>query len=47
MVGRDNLKVNKLLEKLVDDEMKEVGRELLKIGPCHIHVAHNAFKVDE
>ena len=40
MVGRDNLSVNKLLEKLVDDEMKKVDRELLKIGPYVIFMWH-------
>ena len=47
MIERDNPNVNKLLEKLIDEEMRKVGEELLKIGPCHIHVAHDAFKADE
>ncbi|CAF1279750.1 unnamed protein product [Adineta ricciae] len=44
MIGRDNPNVNKTIEKLLDEELKKVGGELLKIGPCHIHVVHNAFK---
>ena len=47
MIGRDNPNVNKLLEKLINEEMKKVDGELLKIGPCHIHVIHNAFKAGE
>ncbi len=44
MIGRDNPNVNKAIEKLIDAEMEKVGGELLKIGSCHIHVIHNAFK---
>ncbi|CAF3357733.1 unnamed protein product [Rotaria sp. Silwood2] len=44
MIGRDNPNVNKAIEKLIDEEMKKVGGELLKLGSCHIHVVHNAFK---
>jgi hypothetical protein len=44
MIGRDNPNVNKAIEKLIDEEMKKVGGELLKIGSCRIHVIHNAFK---
>lgn len=44
MIGRDNPNVNKSIEKLIDTEMKKVGGELLKIGSCHIHIVHNAFK---
>jgi hypothetical protein len=47
MIGRDNPNVNKTIEKLLDEELKKVGGELLKIGPCHIHVVHNAFKSGE
>ena len=47
MIGRDNPNVNKSLERLIDEEMKKVGGELLKIGPCHIHVVHNAFKAGQ
>ncbi|CAF2101817.1 unnamed protein product [Rotaria magnacalcarata] len=44
MIGRDNPNVNKTIEKLIDEEMKKVGGELLKLGSCHIHVVHNTFK---
>jgi len=44
MIGRDNPNVNKAIEKLIDEEMKKVGGELLKLGSCNIHVVHNAFK---
>ncbi|CAF2834584.1 unnamed protein product [Rotaria sp. Silwood2] len=44
MIGRDNPNVNKTVEKLIDQELKKVGGELLKVGSCHIHVIHNAFK---
>lgn len=47
MIGRDNANVNKLLEKLINEEIKKIGGELLSIGLCHIHVAHNAFKAGE
>ncbi|CAF4465644.1 unnamed protein product, partial [Rotaria magnacalcarata] len=47
MIGRDNPNVNKTVEKLIDEEMKKVGGELLKLGSCHIHVVHNAFKSGE
>lgn len=44
MLGRDNPNVNKAIEKLIDEEMKKNGGELLKLGSCNIHVIHNAFK---
>ena len=47
MIGRDNPNVNKTIEKLIDEELKKVGDELLKLGSCHIHVVHNAFKSGE
>ncbi|CAF5160527.1 unnamed protein product [Rotaria magnacalcarata] len=47
MIGQDNPNVNKTIEKLIDGEMKKVGGELLKLGSCHIHVVHNAFKSGE
>ncbi|CAF4757580.1 unnamed protein product, partial [Rotaria sp. Silwood2] len=47
MIGRDNPNVNKTVEKLIDQALKKVGGELLKVGSCHIHVIHNAFKSGE
>ncbi|CAF1251988.1 unnamed protein product, partial [Rotaria sp. Silwood1] len=44
MIGRDNPNVNKTVEKLIDGELKKAGGELLKLGSCHIHMVHNAFK---
>ena len=48
MIGRDNPNVHKTIEKLIDEELKKVGGELLhKLGSCHICVVHNAFKSGE
>ncbi|CAF3857221.1 unnamed protein product [Rotaria sp. Silwood1] len=44
MIGRDNPNVNKTVERLIDEELKKGGGELLKLGSCNIHVVHNAFK---
>ncbi|CAF2061871.1 unnamed protein product [Rotaria magnacalcarata] len=44
MLGRDSPFVNLSLEKLIQDEMKKNGGDLLKIGGCHLHVVHNGFK---
>ncbi|CAF3943508.1 unnamed protein product [Rotaria sp. Silwood1] len=47
MIGRDNPNVNKTVEKLIDGELKKAGGELLKLGSCHIHMVHNAFKAGQ
>ena len=47
MIGRDNPNVNKTIQKLIDEELKKVGGELLKLDSCYIHVVHNAFKSGE
>ncbi|CAF3819452.1 unnamed protein product, partial [Rotaria sp. Silwood1] len=44
MIGRDNPNVNKTVERLIDEELKKGGGELLKLCSCNIHVVHNAFK---
>ncbi|CAF4661856.1 unnamed protein product [Rotaria sp. Silwood2] len=44
MLGRDSPFVNLSLENLIENEMKKIGCGLLKIGGCHLHVAHNGFK---
>jgi hypothetical protein len=44
MLSRDNPNVNKAIEKMIDDEMKKLGAELLYVGACNLHVVHNAFK---
>ncbi|CAF1535172.1 unnamed protein product, partial [Rotaria sp. Silwood1] len=44
MLGRDSLFVNLSLENMIENEMKKVRCGLLKLGGCHLHVAHNGFK---
>ena len=44
MLSRDNPNVSKAVEKMIDDEMKKLGAELLFVGACILHVVHNAFK---
>ncbi|CAF4919702.1 unnamed protein product, partial [Rotaria sp. Silwood1] len=44
MLGRDSPFVNLSLENMIENEMKKVGCGLLKLGGCHLHVAHNGFK---
>ncbi|CAF1374499.1 unnamed protein product [Didymodactylos carnosus] len=47
MLSRDNPNVNKTIEKMIGDEMKKLGAELLQVGVCNLHVVHNAFKAGE
>ncbi|CAF4396790.1 unnamed protein product [Rotaria socialis] len=44
MLGRDSPFVNLSLENMIENEMKKIGCGLLKLGGCHLHVAHNGFK---
>ncbi|CAM4842632.1 unnamed protein product [Rotaria magnacalcarata] len=44
MLGRDSPFINLSLENMIDNEMKKIGSGLLKLGGCHLHVAHNGFK---
>jgi hypothetical protein len=47
MLGRDSPFVNLSLENLIQNEMKKNGGDLLKIGGCPLHVAHNGFKIGD
>lgn len=44
-IGRDGPNVNKKVFRLMDAKYKEAtGKKLIDIGPCDLHVVHNAFK---
>lgn len=44
MLGTNGPNVNKNVFRLINDGIKTiVGRELVKIGTCHIHILHNVF----
>lgn len=44
MLSRDNPNVNKSIEKIIGDEMRKLGGELMVLGACNLHVVHNGFK---
>ncbi|CAF0847693.1 unnamed protein product [Adineta steineri] len=44
MIGRDNPKVNKSIEKLFDEELKKSWWRIAQMDPCHIYAAYNALK---
>ncbi|CAF4045513.1 unnamed protein product, partial [Adineta steineri] len=44
MIGRDNPKVNKSIEKLFDEELKKSWWRIVQMDPCHIYAAYNALK---
>lgn len=44
-LGRDGPNVNKTVFNLMQEKFKEkTGKKLIDIGPCDIHVIHNAYK---
>lgn len=45
MLGMDGLNVNKKVQRLMNEELKEYRcKPLLDIGSCNIHILHNAFE---
>ena len=44
MLSRDNPNMNKSIEKMIGDEMKKLGGELMVLGACNLHVVHNGFE---
>ncbi len=44
-IGRDGPNVNKKVFRLMNDKFKAAtGKNLIDVGPCDLHVVHNAFK---
>ena len=44
MLTRDNPTVNKTVEKMINDAMKEVDTELLNMATCNLHVIFDGFQ---
>lgn len=45
MLSCDGPTVNVALKKRLDNEIKDAGgKSLIEIGPCNLHVVHNAFR---